>query len=382
LADSENGIAPEIRVQLEQLAFEREKSVRHFQLAEMRIKWISGVVAIVLAIVAALGGWMSGLFGFVIDKYKLDRDISDQESKWQKSYIDSYIEYALDKDLSNRRDFALYVHMTSETGEFKSRWKEYYEEIVKQIEKEENTVSNNISIIKNLDEFRDYEEISILRSKNDAILKRIQGVGVSVEKNYIVPPKSEIEREKFFSCIREEFEPSLDEKRVDAYENIFTLWDSRDSLVDVRWLAYFLATIRAEVGAGMRPVREGFAKSDEEARKVLAGRAYAESVPPYGHAYYGRGYILLTWFENYKKIGENLSIDLVQYPDQALMIPVAFDIMVNGMMNGSFNSSGKGLSEYINTQVEDVVNARRTVNVLDRAQFVAEIYYKYKKCLN
>lgn len=381
MTDQGTDINPETQLQLQQLQFEREKSEKQFKLEEMRIKWVSCVVAIVLALIAALGGWVSGFFEYVINKTRVDGEISDQDSRWQKEYIDSYIKYALDKDLSNRRDFALYVFKTSRDGDFKKRWNDYYDEILSQIEAEESNLSDNLVKLKQLDSFRDADEISILRGKNEAILNRIQGVTIKSNVKYVVPPKTEIDRSEFFSCYSTAFDQPLMKEQVEAYEAIFGLWDSRESLVDTRWLAYFLATIRHEVGEGMLPVREGFARTDEEARKRLAHLPYAKSEPPYGHAYYGRGYVLLTFSQNYKKIGAELGVDLVQFPDLALDPSVAFDILTTGMLNGTFNARGIGLSEYINEEKEDVINARRTVNVLDRASEVANTFYNYKECL-
>ena len=55
-----------------------------------------------------------------------------------------------------------------------------------------------------------------------------------------------------------------------------------------------LATVLAEVGKNMNPVRETFAKTDEKTRYRLRHKRYAQSTPPYGHAYYERGYAQLT----------------------------------------------------------------------------------------
>jgi hypothetical protein len=136
-------------------------------------------------------------------------------------------------------------------------------------------------------------------------------------------------------------------------------------------LAYILATVRAEVGKKMEPVRETFASSDEEARIRLRDKPYARPVPPHGHAYYGRGYVQLTWFENYKVQENKINVPLVEFPDLALVPENAIQILVNGMMAGDFNEKSHGLSYYVNKQKTDFVQARQTVNLFNRADEIA-----------
>lgn len=71
-------------------------------------------------------------------------------------------------------------------------------------------------------------------------------------------------------------------------------------------LAYGLATARREVGAGMVPVREGFKKTDAEACAYVLRHyptKYGRPAGRWGHVYYGRGYVQLTWLKNYEREG-------------------------------------------------------------------------------
>ena len=131
----------------------------------------------------------------------------------------------------------------------------------------------------------------------------------------------------------------------------------------------------------MCPVREGFARDDSEARKKLAHRPYCKSAGPYGHAYYGRGYVQLTHLENYEKQSEKLGIDLVKFPDRALETPVALKILIGGMLAGDFNGKGLGLAHYVNETTQDFIGARRTVNVQDRASEIANYATQFMKAL-
>ena len=110
-------------------------------------------------------------------------------------------------------------------------------------------------------------------------------------------------------------------------------------------LAYGLATVRREVGAGMCPVREGFAKTDGGARRWLdlaranPGR-YRYATPIDGRCY-GRGYVQLTRLTNYQAV-PRFGIDLVGNPDLALDPTIAARILFWGIQSGAFNPRGTG----------------------------------------
>lgn len=170
------------------------------------------------------------------------------------------------------------------------------------------------------------------------------------------------------------FAGSIPQSAVDNVNIIVDYWYTNvaeeTEASDAR-LAYVLATVLAEVGRNMRPVRETFATSDAQARARLSHKAYAQSVPPHGHAYYGRGFVQLTWVSNYRVQENKLGVPLVEYPDLALRTDIALQVLVNGMMAGDFNARGHGLEYYVNDNAYDFVNARRTVNILDRAYEIA-----------
>ncbi|EDQ32369.2 putative chitinase [Hoeflea phototrophica DFL-43] len=176
----------------------------------------------------------------------------------------------------------------------------------------------------------------------------------------------------FFDTVRASlFGGTLSQSAVDNLNIITGYWLEHYRGRPLNQLAYILATVKAEVGANMRPVREGFAKDDADARKKLAHRPYAKSDGPFGHAYYGRGYVQLTHLENYKTQSDKLGIDLVKFPDKALETPIALQILAGGMLAGDFNGKGFGLGHYVNETKQDFVGARRTVNIQDRADEIA-----------
>lgn len=169
----------------------------------------------------------------------------------------------------------------------------------------------------------------------------------------------------------------LKQVTVDNINVILGYWRTNFNDNPDAQLAYVLATVLAEVGRNMRPVRETFATSDAQARARLRHKAYAQSQPPFGHAYYGRGYVQLTWKDNYALQEQKIGEPLVEFPDRALQTNIAVRILVEGMMAGDFNGHGHGLPFYVNDTNIDFVQARRTVNILDRAVEIAGYATKF-----
>jgi len=129
-------------------------------------------------------------------------------------------------------------------------------------------------------------------------------------------------------------------------------------------VAYVLATVDWETGHTFKPVREAFWKS-EAWRKENLGRYYP---------YYGRGFVQLTWKDNYRKYSEVLGDDLVNNPDLAMEPKNAVFILVHGFKTGAF--TGKKIINYINAAGTDFHNARRCINGVDRAEEIAAIAQK------
>ena len=155
-------------------------------------------------------------------------------------------------------------------------------------------------------------------------------------------------------------------------------------------LAYALATAFHETGKRMVPVREGFATSDERARAAVnklakqrgpnsAVAKYAKPQPPLGHVYYGRGHVQLTWLGNYRRSSADAGVDLVANPDAMLNPVISARVLVKGLIDGRWNGQGKGVSHYL---PGDPVQARRTVNVLDKAQEIAGYYRQFLAALD
>lgn len=133
--------------------------------------------------------------------------------------------------------------------------------------------------------------------------------------------------------------------------------------------AYILATAYWETNKTMKPVREAYWLSEQWRKDNLRYWPW-----------YGRGYVQLTWEENYIKAQRILGTDLTKRPDNAMKPKIAAEVLVLGMRDGWF--TGKRLSQYINDEEVDFIGARRIVNGTDRAGEIASLARAYRKELD
>lgn len=174
---------------------------------------------------------------------------------------------------------------------------------------------------------------------------------------------------------------SLTQSQVDGIEATLAAFDSYGD-GQVKSLAYALATSYHETGTRMVPVRETFAADDAEARRRLGHRRYARSDGPYGHAYYGRGIVQLTWLQNYARSSTDAGIDLVKHPDAMLQPDISAKILIKGLLDGRWNAQGLGIAHYLPADGEDdLKGARRTVNLTDRWSDVARYYREFLRAI-
>jgi len=170
------------------------------------------------------------------------------------------------------------------------------------------------------------------------------------------------QRKFFFDVVRAKlFDGSLKQGQVDGM-NIFLDYAERIGCDD-RHLAYILATTFHETAQTMAPIAE-YGKG--------SGKPYGQPAGPYNQCYYGRGYVQLTWYDNYKKQDEKLKLggELVKNADLALDPDIALAVIFRGMMDGDF--TGVGLPKYVtctdaSSDTTDYYNARKIVNGLDCA---------------
>lgn len=180
---------------------------------------------------------------------------------------------------------------------------------------------------------------------------------------------------KLFDTLRNmDEDKSLSQVQVDSVNAILRACCKLD-VTDPRHIAYIIATAFHE--SRLKPVEEiGKGKGYPYGKKIKMSRVpYTEP----NKIYYGRGFVQLTWYENYKMMSRLLGVDLLNSPELALQIPIAAEILVEGMTSGasSFGDfTGKSVENYFNAKVTDPVNARKIVNGLDKATLIAGYYSK------
>jgi hypothetical protein len=187
-----------------------------------------------------------------------------------------------------------------------------------------------------------------------------------------------MDRGKLFAALRRRgtavFGSSLSQSQVDGINGLLDAFVSHGD-GRVKTLAYALATVYHETGRRMVPVREGFAKDDASARRIVAQRDYGKPAGKYGHVYYGRGQVQLTWIDNYDRSSADAGYDLVAYPDKMLDPVISARVLFRGLLDGRWNGKGKGIAFYLPSNgPDDLKNARRTVNVTDKWQTIAGYY--------
>ena len=102
-----------------------------------------------------------------------------------------------------------------------------------------------------------------------------------------------------------------------------------------------------------------------------------------GQAYFGRGYVQLTWWSNYATAGVAIGrgLDLLLDPELVRQPAVAYAIMSHGMTNGSGFANGHRFANYFNGPSTDYAGARRMVNGSDHARDIAAIAVKFEAAL-
>ena len=187
------------------------------------------------------------------------------------------------------------------------------------------------------------------------------------------------DREIYFDNVRSSlFSGALQQVQVDGQNVILTLWENQDTgspMSDLRWLGYMLATVFKECATKMWPTTE------YGSQEYLQGKEY--------WPYIGRGFVQLTWEDNYRKASAALGLiddrDLVEHPDLALDSLISARVMFRGMSEGWF--TGKRLYDYFNDDPEDgpkddPVNARQIINGNDCDQEIAGYHHKFLAALN
>jgi len=192
-----------------------------------------------------------------------------------------------------------------------------------------------------------------------------------------------VSRKWFYDLARQHF-GAFKQSQVDGFEVILGEWDDV-GLVDLRWLAYMLATVWHETAATMQPIKERgstdyFIKRYWMNKKIRD--ALGNTSPQDAVNFCGKGYVQITGRRNYTKMSQILYNDkrLVFDPNLAMDTKVAVAILFEGMTTAkSFagDFTGKSLNQYFNKSTNDPINARRIINGLDKAKLIAGYYQDF-----
>ena len=180
-------------------------------------------------------------------------------------------------------------------------------------------------------------------------------------------------RDIFFKMVKDNPCPGrLNQDQVNGMNHIIGKWEKHPELTDLKWLAYILASVYHETDRKMQPIEE-----------YGRGEGHDYGIPVEGKIYYGRGYIQITWIDNYKKLGDKIGVNLVSNPEKALEVGVALEILFKGMIEGLFRKDDFGpysLGRFFREgEPSDWHNARRIVNgiVGAKGRVIAEDIAKY-----
>lgn len=186
----------------------------------------------------------------------------------------------------------------------------------------------------------------------------------------------------FYNSIRNSlFKGYISTKQFEGIETLLNAFEA-SCVHDVRHRAYMLATVFHETAKTMQPIEEfgRGAKYDYGKKLKISRKPY--SAPD--KLYYGRGYVQLTWYENYANMGKILGLPLLEQPELLLTPIVSAKVLIEGMTKGksSFGDfTGKSLEDYFNASKTDPLNARRIINGMDKAELIAGYYQEFYKSM-
>ncbi len=101
------------------------------------------------------------------------------------------------------------------------------------------------------------------------------------------------------------------------------------------------------------------------------------------HAYFGRGYVQLTWWSNYATTGAAIGrgLDLLLDPELVKQPEVAYAIMAHGMRTGDGFANRRTFAQYFSATKSNYVGARAMVNGSDHAANIATIAQMFEAIL-
>jgi predicted chitinase len=181
----------------------------------------------------------------------------------------------------------------------------------------------------------------------------------------------------FFDALRGTlFTPSLTQSEVNGCNVILDAMAGEP----LGWTAYALATAFHETAGTMQPIQE-YGGNAYYTRLYDVTGAYPQRAiqngntePGDGIKYCGKGFVQLTWKNNYARAGREIGVDLIDHPELAMAPNIAAQVLRRGMTEGWFTA--RKFNDYLPASgpaaLGQFVMARRIINGLDRANLVAD----------
>lgn len=190
----------------------------------------------------------------------------------------------------------------------------------------------------------------------------------------------------FFDALRSGLlGPTLSGEEVDGCNAVLKAMEG----APIAHTAYALATAYHETASTMKPIREYGGPTyftrmyDVTGARPQMAVANGNTCAGDGPKYCGRGYVQLTWKNNYARAAKECGVDLVSYPDHAMRPDIAAKIMRRGMDEGWF--TGKAFKNYLPAKAPadraQFTSARRIINGTDRAAVIADHALKFQSAL-
>lgn len=171
------------------------------------------------------------------------------------------------------------------------------------------------------------------------------------------------------------FGGKLSQLQVDSINAILKEFNGRELKIKEQ-LAYIYATAYHECHNPKYPEKRMTPMEEFGGQTYLKGKKY--------YPYYGRGFVQITWKENYEKYAPKVKaifgVDILKNPELLLRVDISAYIAVDGMVYGRF--TGKKLSDYITATKTDFPNARRIINGTDKMAQIAGYASLFLKCLD
>lgn len=182
-----------------------------------------------------------------------------------------------------------------------------------------------------------------------------------------------------FQVLRKQLFKSLDQAQVDSLN--YLVKRCEEYKLTYPETAYILATVYHETGVEERNSRgQKYIYRTMQPIKERGSEAYLKGKRYY--PYIGYGYVQLTWFVNYVRVGALIGVDLVSNPEKALEPAIASEILIKGCTFGWFTGVGfhKRCPVHRYNRAS-YVRARKIVNGTDKAGIIADYAIIFEKAL-